>query len=108
MNRFLLPGQSVQSLEDRVDVPDCGVEVEDRVEIDTRRDLGIGFDESAEVALLLPRVHRVALDEPVGVVTWQTGLDEREQETMAEHEPVARVEVAPHPLGMDDEAFDDP
>src|SRR5690242_13687772 len=45
MNGFLLCGQSAETLEDGVDVPNGCLEVEDRVQIDARRDLGIGFDE---------------------------------------------------------------
>ena len=65
-------------------------------------------DELAEVLLLLLRPQRVPLDEPVGVVAGEPGLDEREQQPLAEEEPVARLEVAPHPLGPDDEPFDEP
>ncbi len=62
----------------------------------------------AEVALLVPGPHRVALDEPVRVVARQAGLDEREQQALAEEEAVARLEVPLHPLGPDDEALDEP
>jgi hypothetical protein len=45
-----------------------GAEVEGRVEVDARGDLVVGAAELAEVELLLPRAHRRALDEAVGVV----------------------------------------
>ena len=50
----------------------------------------------------------MALNEPVGVVARKPRVHERQQEPMAEDEPVTRLEVPPHPLGIDDEAFDDP
>src|SRR5712691_11020558 len=108
MNRLLLPGQSAQAPEDRVDVTDSCIEIEDRVEIDARRDLRIGGEELPEVLVVVPRLHRVSLDEPVRVVARETGLDERDQETVAEHETVARIDVPPHSLRMNDKAFDDP
>src|SRR5436190_23384985 len=64
MDRLLLSDERVQALEHGVDVADGCFEVEDGVEVDVRRDLRIGRDEGAEVALFLPRLHRVALDEP--------------------------------------------
>ena len=64
--------------------------------------------ELAEVELLVPGAHRVALDEAVGVVAREARLDEREQHALAEEEVVARLEVAAHPLGAHDEAVDEP
>ena len=83
-------------------------EVEDGVEVDSIRDLGFAADELAEVDLLVARAHRVALHEAVRIVAREPGLDEREQHALAEEQVVARVEVAPHPLGTDDEALDQP
>ena len=57
---------------------------------------------------LVPGAHRVALHEPVGVVARQPRLDEREQQPLAEVEPVARREVLAHPLLANDEPFDEP
>ena len=64
--------------------------------------------ELAEVELLLPRAHRRALDEAVGVVAREAGLDERVEHALAEEEEVARLEVPAHPLGPHDESFHEP
>ena len=69
--------------------------------------LGIGGEQLAERALLLPRLHRVALHDPVRLVAARARLDEREQHRLAEHEPERRVEVAQHPLGIHAQALDD-
>src|SRR5438034_2862598 len=108
MNGFLLPDEGAEPLEDGAHVTDSRLEVEDGVEVDALRDLRIGLDELPKVALLLPRAHRVSLDEPVRLVTREAGIDEREQEPMAEEKSVACVEVATHAVGIDDEALDDP
>ena len=71
-------------------------------------DLGVGADELAEVALLVPRAHRVSLHEPVRVGALDARLDECEQEPVREEEPVRRPEVPLHPLRIDDEPLDDP
>ena len=68
----------------------------------------IGGDERAEVALLVPRLHRVPLHEPVRLGAAEPRLDEREQQPVREDEPVRGVEVPQHPLRIDDEAVDDP
>src|SRR2546427_5619486 len=96
MNGFLLPDEGAQPLEDGGDVTDRGVEIEDGVEIDPFRDPRIGLDELAEITLLLPRAHCVCLDEPVRLVSGEAGVDQREQEPVAEMKPVARLEVAAH------------
>src|SRR4051812_32440154 len=85
----------------------CG-EIEHRVEIDAAADLRIASDEACKVGLVLPGAHGMALDETVRIVAREPGLDQREEETMTEDKPVARLEIAEHPLGMDDEPFDDP
>src|SRR5437764_15124784 len=103
MDGFLLPDERAKALEDGVDVADGGVEVEDDVEVDATRDPRVVGDELTEVALLLPRAHRVLLDKPVRVVAREAAVDERQQEPMAEVETVARVEVSAHPVGVHDE-----
>ena len=57
-----------QPVEHGVDVRGIGVQGEDPVEVDTACDLGVRSGELAEVELLVPGAHRVALDEPVGDV----------------------------------------
>ena len=54
-------------------------EIEDGVEIDAVGERTIAPHELAEVLLFVPRLQRVALDEPVGLVAREPGLDEREQ-----------------------------
>src|SRR4051794_31457255 len=108
MDRFLLSDEGVQAIEDRVDVTDGRVEVEDTVEIDAARELGGMTHELGEIRLLLPGAHRMRLHRAIRGVAGETGLDEREQQTVAEEETVARIEVASHPFGIDDQAGDDP
>src|ERR671935_596717 len=45
MNRFLLPGEDAKAIEEGVDMTNGGGEVEDGVEVDATRDLGIRSDE---------------------------------------------------------------
>src|SRR6476619_5144424 len=85
----------------------CG-EIEYCVEIDPAADLRVAADEPCKVGLFLPGPHGVILDEAVRIVPREPGLDEREEEAMTEDEAVARLEIAKHPLGMDEEPFDDP
>src|SRR5436190_3228641 len=108
MNRLLLSHERVQPLEDGVDMTDGGIQIEHGGEIDVPRDLGIGTDERPEVSLFLPGLHGVSLDEPVCLVPRNAGLDEREQQAVAENESVTRIEVPPHPVRIDDEPLDDP
>src|SRR5581483_6399831 len=75
---------------------------------DAAGDLVVGADELAEVELLVPRAHGVALYEPVRVVAFEARLDEREQDTLAEEERVARLEIAPHSLRSHHETLDEP
>src|SRR3954452_18662871 len=103
-----LPSQRPEALEDRVDMTGVRLEIEDRVELDPRRDRVIAADELAEVALLLPRLHGVPLHEPVRLVAAEPRLDERQQQPLAEEEAVARVEVPLHPLGEHAQALDQP
>ena len=100
--------ERAQALEHDVDVTRVGAEVEDGIEVDAPRDLGVGADELREVEPLVPGAHRVTLHEPVRVVAREPGLDEREQQALAEVEAVARVEVLAHPLGADDEPLQQP
>src|SRR3954470_18915399 len=57
MDRFLLSDEGLQAIEDRVDVTDGRVEVEDTVEIDAARELGVMTHELGEIRLLLPGAH---------------------------------------------------
>src|SRR5215207_5123651 len=105
MDGLLLLDQRVQALEDGVDVTRVVAEIEDRVErsrIEPLRDLGIGANEIGEVELLLPGAHGVALDEPVRLVPGKPGVDERQEQALAEEEPAAELEVPAHLLGPDD------
>src|SRR5262245_25645216 len=105
---FLLSGELAQPLEDGVDMTGVPAEVEDRVEVDATRDLVVRADKLAEVLLLLVRAQCVALHETVGVSARETGLDEREQQPLAEEETTTRFQVASHPLRADVEALDQP
>ena len=58
--------------------------------------------------LLVPGAQGVSLHEPVRVVAREAGLDERQQDALAEDEAVRRVEVRAHALGVDDEPVDEP
>src|SRR5919201_6120118 len=79
MNGFLPPGQSGEPLEDGVDMPGVPVEIEQVVEVDAAGDLLVGADELAEVPLLLVRLECMPLDEPVGGVSLESRLDERQK-----------------------------
>src|SRR6188472_3409333 len=106
MERFLLEG--FEAGEYGVDVARVRAEVEGGAEVDARGDLVVRAAKLAEVELLLPGTHRRALDEAIGVVAGQAGLDERVEHALAEEEEVARLEVPAHPLGPHDEALDEP
>src|SRR6266511_2081059 len=108
MNGFLLRDEGSKTFEDGVDMPDRGVEVEDRFEIDACLDARVGTDELAEVPLLVPGDHRVLLNEAIRVVAGETALHKGQEQPVAEDEPVARAEVPTHPLGVDDQSLDDP
>ena len=86
-----------------------GAEVEDRVEVDAapraRRRRGRASGSRA------PRptpASRAAARAGTPRRAPRPELDEREQEPLAEEEAVARLEVLAHPLGADDEPFDQP
>src|ERR1051326_830267 len=95
----------VEAVEHDVDVLREGGLVEDQGEVDVN--LGIGSDELAEVTLFFPRSHGVALDDAVRLVTLEPGVDEREQQAVAEEQIVARFEIATHALRIDDEPVHD-
>src|SRR5512144_3379337 len=98
MYRFLLSGELAQPLEDGVDVTGVPAEVEDRVEVDAAGALVVRAHELAEVLLLLVRAQRVSLYQSVGLAARQAGLDQREQQPLAEEESVAGLQVAAHSL----------
>src|SRR5919201_6092556 len=58
MNRFLLRGESVKSLEGGVDVADGRLEFEDGIQVDAVGDLRILANELDEIRLVLPGAHR--------------------------------------------------
>ena len=83
--------------------------VEDGVEVDAgRRSRRRRRRGSRKSTPLVPRAHRVALHEPVRLVARQPRLDEREQQPLAEVQPVARRDVLAHPLLTNDEPLDEP
>src|SRR4051812_20309003 len=110
MNGFLLAGhEGGQSVEDDVDVLEGVVQLEGGIErLRGQRHLGVLLQQRAKVESLVPRAERVALDESVRLVAGEAGLDEREQDALAEHEAVRRVEVGAHPGRIDDEAVGEP
>src|SRR5436190_5556501 len=64
--------ERTQAVERRVDVTNGRLQVEDSLEalgVEAGRDLRIGAHQLREVALLVPRAHRVSLHEPVCLVT---------------------------------------
>ena len=83
--------ERAQPLEDDVDVPRVGAEVEDARRGRRRPAISASAaDERREVEPLVPGPHRVPLHEPVGLVAGEARVDEREQEPLAEVEAVAR------------------
>jgi hypothetical protein len=69
--------ERLEALEDGVDVLGVGALVEDLVEVDAGGDLGVRVDELAERTLLVPCAHRASLNEAIGLVALEAGLDER-------------------------------
>src|SRR5262245_39903053 len=108
MDGLLSSSERTKALEGDVAVAGGGIESEDGVELGAVGDGGLGLDETAEVALLLPGLHRCALHEAVRLLAREAGLDEGEEQAVAEDQAVAGVEVAAHALRIDDEALDDP
>src|SRR5436309_7184433 len=103
--------ERLEALEDDVDVLHGGRQIEDGFErgrVKTGRDLRIGEDEGAEVAFLVPGLHRVALHDSIRVASVEAGCNESEQQPVREHETVRGLDVAAHPLWVDDESVDDP
>src|SRR4029453_13762982 len=100
-----------QALEQDVHMAKRGAEVEglhERVLAEPRAYLLVGAYELAEVALLVPGGKGVPLDESVRLVPRKAGLDECEQDALAEDEPVRSIEVPTHPRGVDDQALHQP
>ena len=91
-----------------MDVARVRVQVEDGLEVDTGRDLVVRAHELTEVELLVPGAQGVALDQAIGLVAREPGFDERVQHALAEEEVVARLQIAAHALGSDNEPFDQP
>ena len=78
------------------------LQVEGLVEGDlVERHVGILLEQLTEIGARLPGRHRVALHDPVGVVTRPPGGHERQQHRLAEHQTVARPQVLAHPFGVD-------
>src|SRR5581483_12073275 len=106
MNGLLLLGEAMDAIENAVEVGDGGAQVEDLVEALVPEPAGdrlVVARELHEILLLVPRAHRGALDERVRIRALQPRLDERKQQAVREEEVVRRVEVATHPLRIDDE-----
>ena len=96
------------------------LEVEQRIELggaEPRRDIRIGAEQGAEPARvgadlarrrgLVDRGERRALDQPVGMLARQAGLDEREQHGLREVQAAGAIEVGAHPARVDHEAVDE-
>ena len=73
-----------------------------------RADLGVGLDGGAEVALFLPGSHRVRLHERVRLLAEHAGGREVEQQLAGEHQPVRQIQIAAHPLGIDEQLVHQP
>src|SRR2546423_13852329 len=103
--------ERLQALEDDVDVLYGRRQIEralERGRIQSGRDLLVAEDELAKVALPVPRLQRMALHNSIGVAALEPRTDEREQQPVREDEAVGGIDVAAHPLGVHDEAVDDP
>src|SRR5215831_10030199 len=108
MDSVLLSGELAQPLEDGVDVTCVPAEVEELVELHAAGDLLVRAHQLAEVLLLLVCSERMPLHEAVRVATREAGLDEGEQQPLAEEEPVTGLEIAAHPLRSHVETLDEP
>ena len=98
----------MEAVEDGVDVARVRAEVEGGGEVDPAGDPLVAFDQRPEVEAFVPGAQGVLLHEAVRLVARQPALDQREQHALREEEPVARLQVRAHPLGEDDEPFDQP
>src|SRR5215217_6681599 len=105
MDWFLSPLERAEALEDSVDVADVGLEREDLLEVDPAREIGVRAHEVAQVEVALPRLQCVRLHAPVGIVAAEPRIDQCKQQPLAREQPVARIEIATHPLLVDDEAL---
>src|SRR5215211_637082 len=103
---------SEHPLEDRVHFPEVVIEVEQAFELlcaNMRRNLAIVFEqiEQRELAVRFPHLHRIALDERVGILAAETGLRQREQDALRMDQASHAVEVLLHPLRIDEQLLDD-
>ena len=98
----------MESVEDHVDVACVRAEVERGGEVDPVGDARVRFDQPTEVEAFVPGAQGVPLHQAIRLVAGQPGLDQREQDALREEEAVAPLQVCEHPLGEDDEAFDQP
>src|SRR4051794_28357946 len=108
MDGLLSRRERGQALEHGVDVAGGGGGGGEGIEGGAGGDLRVGLGGRAESALLVPGAHRARLHEPVSVVAREAGVDEREEQPLAEEETVTVVEVPAHSLGPDDQALDQP
>jgi hypothetical protein len=95
---------------DRRRVAERVLEVEEAVElrsINLRHDLGVAREVLPEAPLPAPRPHRVPLNPDVALLPGDARLDEREEHGLREVQLGGAIEVGLHPLGVDDESFDD-
>jgi hypothetical protein len=96
MDGFLLSfsgslGQPAETLEDDIDVTKRVGEVEragERAGIQAGGDLRVGGDKLAKVTLFVPGRQCIPLDESVGLTSREPGLDERQEDALAENEAV--------------------
>ena len=77
---------------------EVGVVVEDRVEVEVGGRLG---EQLAEVGAGVPGALGVLLDDAVGVVAGEAGLDQGGQGALAEEGAVGQLEVLLHAVGAD-------
>ena len=65
------------------------------------RDLRVGLDRGAEVALFLPGPHGVRLHEPVGLLAQHARRREIEQQLAGEDQAARQIQIAAHALRID-------
>ena len=83
---------SLQAVECGACVAQGRVEIEDAVERSggqQRRGLGVGLEQLPQRQLVVERAQRVALDDRIGRLAGQAGLDEREQDAPEKVRPCA-------------------
>ena len=59
-----------------------------------------------QLAVRLPDLHRVALNQRIGVLAAEARLGQREQHALRVDEPAHAVEILLHPLGIDEQLVD--